>query len=218
MNHDCSRFSVITPKGPLPNLLRPDGLVDLRPADTFDAIEHDALRVWCNRNARYGLPTVELIEWLRALIGDRRAIEIGAGHGDFCRHLNIHGTDNKMQARPDIAAFYALTQQPVIQYPAWIEEIDAVDAVRRYKPDVVFGSWITHWIDPSKPMPEGGGNAMGVREDLILAEGVTYVMLGNLHVHRYKPIMRLQHKEHALPFLRSRASQPNLDRVFVWRP
>jgi hypothetical protein len=210
--------SVIRQTAKLPELLRPDGVMALLPSSAFDDLAADDLRLWCHKHGRYGIPTLELVGWLHDLIGERRAIEIGCGHGDLAHHLGIHATDSKVQTRPDVAAFYAATGQPTINYPAWVEEIDAVEAVRRYEPDFAIGSWLTHWIDPALPPPVGGGSVYGLREEMILGLGATYVMLGNLAVHGHKPILSLPHEEHALPFLRSRAFQPELDRVFVWRP
>jgi hypothetical protein len=202
-----------------PGDLMEDGNIVLRTAAELDTYDRTRIRVWCHRHGRYGLVTTELIEFLRELIGGRKAIEIGSGHGDLAKHLCIHGTDNKMQARPGVvAAYYKATGQPVISYPDWVEKVDGVAAVRKHKPEVVVGSWITHWIDPRLPVPPGGGNMFGVRENEILKLGVTYVMIGNLAVHEYKPILKLPHEELEFPWLRSRASRPDLDRIFIWRP
>ena len=143
-------------------------------------------------------------------------IEIGSGAGDFCHHLGIPGTDNKCQSWSDVRTIYALMEQPVINYSPEVETMDALDAINHYQPDVVFGSWLTQWIDPNLPPPPGGGNIYGIKESEILKTGVTYVMLGNLKIHSQKKIMELPHKELELPFLRSRASSPELDRIFIW--
>jgi hypothetical protein len=211
-------FAVIRRPDVMPDLLDADGRLRLLAAADYDAIEPDALRYWCSVHGRYGLPTAELVAWLRDYIGDRHAIEIGSGYGDLAHSLGIRATDSKVQSRPDVAALYAAMGAATISYPAWVEEIDAVEAVRRDRPDVAIGSWLTHWIDPALPVPEGGGSVCGIREDLILETGTTYLMIGNLGVHGHKPIMSRPHEEHALPFLRSRAFRPELERVFVWRP
>lgn len=211
-------YAIIKRPETLPDLLDQDGRLRLLPSAAYDDIAPDTLRYWCNRNSRYGLPTSELIGWLRDLIGNRKAIEIGSGNGDLSYHLGIPGTDNKMQARLDIAAYYMAMGQPVVDYPDWVQEMDALEAVRLHKPEVTIASWVTHWIDPELPPPVGGGNMFGVKEDVIIETGTTYVMLGNLAVHRHKPILALPHEEHALPFLRSRSLKPELDRVFIWRP
>jgi hypothetical protein len=210
------KFTVVRRDVPQPALLGADGLIKLLSAADYDRFDRDGLRLWCHLNARYGLPTIELITWLRDYIGDRSAIEIGSGSGDLAHHLGIQATDSKIQTDPIAAAFYRIAQQPVIQYPEWVEKLDALDAVKKYKPQVVVASWVTHWIDPTQPPPPGGGCMFGVKEDRLLVTGVTYVFIGNLLVHQHKPIMRLPHRTLEVPFLRSRANFPSEDRILIW--
>lgn len=209
-------FRILPGNLPTPDLLDERGRLRLLPAAAYDQIHPQALQAWCNRNARYGLPTVELVQWLKERIAGRRAIEIGSGSGDLAFHLGIPATDSKMQKRKSIQAQYALFQQPTIRYPKFVRNLEALEAIAELKPEVVVASWVTQWIDPNLPPPPGGGCAWGVREDRLLATGVTYILIGNLHVHHAKPILALPHEEHALPFLRSRANHLELDRVWVW--
>jgi hypothetical protein len=196
-------------------------------ADDVDLFDRTELRLWCHHNARYGLPTKELVEWLREYIGGREAIEIGSGAGDLAYHLGIKATDNKMQDDPtktllgptgqmvSVKEFYQMTGQPTIKYPDWVEKIEALDAVDKYKPQVVVAQWVTHWIDPNKPVPPGGGNVFGIKEDELLAKGVTYIMIGNRKIHGGKPILKLPHKEYQFSFLRSRRNDSD-DVVYIW--
>jgi len=200
----------------LPNIPLENGHFPLWPAAKIDEIDRLEFRLWCNKYARYGIPTLELIEWLNKEYGHNQMIEIGSGAGDFAYHLDIPGTDNKCQSWPEVKELYELVRQQVVIYPEEIETLDALDAIKRYQPEVVFGSWLTQWIDPNLPPPPGGGNVFGIKEDEILKTGVTYVLLGNLKIHGQKKILDLPHKELELPFLRSRASSPELDRLFIW--
>lgn len=200
----------------LPDLLDSNGLLKLLLAQDYDRIPPDALRLWCHKHGRYGLPTIELVHWLEDRIIGRKAIEIGSGAGDLAHVLAIPATDNRMQEWPTIRLHYELTGQPVIQYPDFVQKLDALDAVQQYVPDVVVASWVTEWIDPNLPPPEHGGNAWGVKEDEILATGCTYILIGNVKIHGRKKIMAQPHDEFALPFLRSRAIHPALDRVWIW--
>lgn len=197
--------------------LEPCGAVTLLPAAAYRDMPWEPFRLWCHYNARYGLPTVELVDWLKAEIGERSAIEIGAGAGDLCHHLGIPGYDNYQQEWADVAAYYRAMGQPTIRYGAWVKRRDALIAVQGVKPSVCIGSWVTNWIDPNKPPPPGGGNMYGVKEDEILRLVDAYILIGNLATHSAKPIMRLPHEEHKLDFLVSRAAEPELDRVFIWR-
>jgi hypothetical protein len=209
-------ISVLPADLELPDLLDSDGFLKILHAEEYDRILPNALRVWCHKFARYGLPTIELVHWLEERIANRKAIEIGSGAGDLARALAIPATDNRMQEWTTIRAHYSLSGQPIIEYPDFVENFDALDAVAHYKPDVVLASWVTEWIDPRLPPPEHGGNIWGVKEDEILATGAEYILIGNRKIHGAKKIMALPHQEFALPFLRSRASCPALDRVWVW--
>lgn len=209
-------FELLPPESKLPNLLDDNNILNLLDSKAYDAISPNALRVWCHFHVRYGLPTAELIEWLQKRIAGRKTIEIGSGTGDLAYHLGVQATDNRMQEWPDIKAYYRLIGQPPIKYPNFVQELDALEAVEQYKPDVVIGSWITQWIDPNLPAPPEGGNAWGIKEDKILATGCTYILIGNQKIHGSKKIMALPHEEFELPFLRSRASFPELNRVWIW--
>ena len=201
---------------PLPDLLDEHQHIKLLPAAELDAIPRDALRLWCHVNARYGLPTQELIAYLKKRIAGRNAIEIGSGYGDLAYHLGIPATDSWIMTDPKVAAFYRTMGQPVIDYPPFVEKIEALAAIEKYKPEIVIASWVTRWIDPDLPMPAGGGSIYGVKEDLLLATGVTYIFIGNLGVHQHKQIRNLEHQELILPFVRSRAQDPSLDRIMIW--
>lgn len=192
------------------------GQLRLLTAKDYDSLPRDSVRMWCWQNARYGLPTLETVAWLKAFIAGREAIEIGSGAGDLAFFLGIRGTDSKHQNDPESKRLYEATGQPTIKYPEWVEKIDAVEAVKKYKPEVVVAQWVTHWIDPNLPPPPGGGCMVGIKEEEILATGATYVVIGNTMVHKYKPLLKLPHEEIKLPFLRSRASYPEEDVVYIW--
>jgi hypothetical protein len=209
--------TTLDPNTPVPDgLLDDDGHLKLMPADFFDTFSRDSIRLWCHQFARYGLPTIETVDWVKSYIAGRSAIEVGSGAGDLAHHLAIRATDSKVQASLAMAELYRDMSQPPVVYPAWVEKIDGVSAVRKYKPQVVVAQWVTQWIDPNLPPPPGGGSVFGLKEDEILDEGVTYIMIGNRRIHGTKKILARPHKEYELPFLRSRATYPELDVVYVW--
>jgi hypothetical protein len=211
------RISIIDGTTPLPTgMLREDGVLALHPNAYYDGISGNSLRLWCHLNTRYGLPTQELVLFFKTFIGTRRTIEIGSGNGDLAYHLGIPATDNWVQKFPDVKIMYEAMSQPVIQYPESVEKLEASAAIEKYQPEIVIGSWVTQWIDPKQPPPPGGGSIYGVKEDEIIAAGLTYIVIGNLSVHGGKKIMQLPHKELAFDFLRSRAIQPELNRIWIW--
>ena len=61
----------------------------LLPAAFWRAIDPQVLVVFATATARWGIVTVELVEWLRERIRRRKAIGIGAGNGDLGFHLGI---------------------------------------------------------------------------------------------------------------------------------
>jgi hypothetical protein len=189
-------------------------------ASELDAYNRNDVRHFCFRTGRYGLPTIELIEWLKEKIGGRSAIEIGCGYGDLGSQLEIPITDLKVQKMPEAKVYYENMRQPTIDYPDDVEEIDALAAVQKYKPKVVVASWVTQWLDPEKPPPSGRGGCMwGVKEWKLIERVETYILIGNESVHQdteKKKIMERLHESHALPFIRSRATFPEKDRVWIW--
>lgn len=206
----------VLPNVPPADIPLDNGHFPLWPAEKIRALDRTALRIWCHKYARYGLPSLEFIQWLNDYFGNSKAIEIGAGAADFAYHLGIPATDNRIQEQTDVAMFYALTGQPIIKYPDEVEKLDALEAIEEYNPDIAFGSWLTQWVDPNLPPPPGGGSVYGLHEDKILETGVTYMLLGNEAIHGQKKIMKAKHTTINLPFLCSRATYPELDRIYIW--
>ena len=195
-----------------------------RTADVQTAVAGDplALPIFGHNEGLYGLPTVELIDWLRGRIGaPDRALEVGAGCGVFGRALNISSTDSFIQESPEVKALYAMNGQPVVSYGPNVERIDANAAVGRYRPTVVFGSWVTHKYIPS--LPQLGGSIYGVDEHKLLSAPwlQKYIVYGNESVHDLKPIVQTlpngwrltKYKE---DFMYSRSQRPNLNCVYVF--
>lgn len=133
----------------------------------------------------YTFPTTEVIEFLKSEIPDlSKTIEIGAGLGWISKTLGIRGTDLKLQNRYDIREIYELHNQPTINYPEWIEEIDAHEAIRIYKPTYVIGSYIT---DKTR-------NVYGVNNVWVANNCRKYIMIGNENIHSKDPVMKRKFK------------------------
>ncbi len=186
------------------------------PASFYAATTGVERAVFGVRNGIYGLPTEELVSFVRRVIGGRSAIEIGAGHGGFARALGIRATDSHLQSDPLIAAQYAALGQAVIRYGEDVDEIDAHAAVAMHRPKVVVASWVTHRFDPREPWREG--NAFGVDEAAIVAACETYVFVGNARVHAAKPIWSLPHRRFEPGWVYSRTIDATPDLIAVWGP
>jgi hypothetical protein len=163
----------------------------------------------------YSFPTVELVEYLRDLIGKRTAIEIGAGHGVLSEALGIPATDSRMQEQERYRAIYAEHNQPTVPYGPNIIECHASRAVRRYKPRVVIGCWVTHKYDPARHW--AGGNEVGIDEEDILRHCEEYIIIGNERTHANKKIWKHRHRIEYPPFVYSRANNGTRDFVATWR-
>jgi hypothetical protein len=173
----------------------------------------EEFRIFCHIHARYGIPTTELVNFIKEIIDDRSCIEIGSGHGDLGFHLGIKMTDNKQQEFPQVKIEYELMKQPTIKYPKDVEEIDALDAVIKYKPKVVVASWITTYAPREMPY---GSNPYGVKEDKILDLVETLIIIGNDDVHSDKPILRYTHKKFYSPWIISRAKNKHKNVIYIW--
>jgi hypothetical protein len=75
----------------------------------------------------------ELIEALRALIGDRTCLEIGAGDGTLARFLAEKGLN--------ICATDDHSWKHAIEYPQTVERLGARQALAKYQPQAVICSW-----------------------------------------------------------------------------
>lgn len=194
-------------------LLMPNGQLKLLSYREYEKYSSDNLRYFCWLNARCGIPTVELVDYLKSIINGRTAIEIGSGHGDLGRYLNIPLTDSRMQEEPEIKSFYYRIGHPTIKYPEDVEKLEALEAVKKYKPQVVIASWVCPYSPHDTTY---GSSPRGIEEDKLLELVDTYIMIGNLVTHGDKPIRKLKHQEINEKFIISRATNPENNRIFIW--
>lgn len=190
-----------------------DNKLQVRP---FSYWKQYDVTTWLNfmlKNGYYIIPTTELIDCLRTLIIGS-AIDIGAGNGFLGRALGIPITDSKLQEDPSFQLYYKLAGQPVTYYPNDVEKIDAVDAIKKYKPDTVLGSYITCKYNEKLGM----GNFWGVDDQFVVQNCKRYIMVGNksVEVHKKNPLMERPHEEHYFDWLITRASDQEEGRIFVW--
>lgn len=201
---DVSRLEELT--GAASGMIRPI------PAREVEKCGFEQARMFMHKYGLYTLPTVELIEYLAGIIAGKRAIEIGAGMGVIGRALGIPATDNKMQAWPEVKAYYDRMRQPTIRYPADIIELDAHDAVKRYRPQIVIGSYITHKWWPGME----SGNQYGVDNLKIARKVEAYYMIGSLTTHLKDPAMKHLDGIERHDFLYTRGGKEN-SVIFRWK-
>jgi len=195
-------------------LLDANGNLKLLKFSDYDQFPDEDLRLFCHFHARYLLPTIELIDFLKEKINSRNTIEIGAGSGDLGRNLNIKMTDNYCQEWPEVKTWYETIKQPIVKYGKDVEKLDALEAIEKYKPEVVIGAWVTQWIDPKLPPPPGGGSIYWIKEDKVLETTDIYIVIGADEIHKNKFILKAPHETiNALDFVRSRRKD---NVIYIW--
>ncbi|EAO3414744.1 hypothetical protein E3L83_19410 [Salmonella enterica] len=137
----------------------------------------------------YSFPTHEGVDFIKTAIAGReaRTIEIAAGIGAWAKALGIRATDSYLQRRPDIAAKYKAMRQQPAPYGKHVEKLEAVKAVRKYRPQVVVASWATQKFRADRFCMRG--NADGVDELRILPMIDDYIFVGNTGQHGDKMIL-----------------------------
>lgn len=181
------------------------------PFEFLQSLPHQVLQLWCVRNAIYQIPTIELIEWLRAKINGRKAIEIGSGKGGIGRALGIPSTDNYCQTLPEIRAYYQTLRQEPVTPPDFVENIDAEQAIVKYNPEVVIGAFITQKYRDG----DTAGNMFGPDEESWINK-VEYIHIGNETTHRGKRILKYRHDAFKAPWLISRAMYQSQNVIWTW--
>jgi hypothetical protein len=197
-----------------PDVLDDNGRLKILPAKYWATTTEAERALFGLQHGIYSFPTIELVNFLTATIGERTAIEIGAGNGVLADRLGIRATDNFQQRMPKYIERYRMMKQPTVPYGDNVEDIDANRAVRKYKPQVVIACWVTHKYD--KRRHSAGGNEIGVKEEEIIAGCERYVVIGNEYVHEGKSIWSLPHEIIYPDWLYSRATNDTRDFIAVW--
>ena len=185
----------------------------------------------------YTFPTLELCEWLSSQIDDNpelephSAIEICGGTGWIGRQLGIPSTDVKNMENPLVKdIMLKQTSMPTI-YADDVETLEASDAVKKYQPDIVIGSYVTSKqlvdkIDRKRAMTIGFymPSLHGVIEQNLMDEARKEVKVGvdvkgicrkvykvilvcNMRTHRNESYVSLPHQTLSFPWLVTRGDK-----------
>lgn len=198
-----------------PDVIDEAGLPRIMPA-AFYAAAKPAERAWLGlRYGLYGLPTLELVDWLRVHLRGRKAIEIGSGNGRLAEALDIPATDLYLQEDQETRQVYDAIGQPTITYGPNVEKLDAIPAIRKYRPQVVIGVWVTHrWSQRRAGL---GGNQYGPNTDWILNHCEEYLLIGNQRTHAKHPLWNEPHEIIFPSWLYSRSVTDTPDFIAWWR-
>ncbi|MBW3783814.1 hypothetical protein GL270_21710 [Aeromonas veronii] len=200
------------------------GIPKVVSAEVFKAFSNNQRMILMVKHGLYVFPTIELADWLVAECCWQSVMEIGAGNGALAKHLGIRATDNYSQApdyRPDPKhqqlwhqgrAAMEQMGQAFVTYGDNVERREAMDAVIKHKPEVVYGLFITHKYRAG----DTDGNVFGVEEDKLLRRS-DYIMVGNAKTHRNKRILALPHDTHQIAGLVTRSGNQELNRIWTWK-
>lgn len=200
--------------GPLRKEVVQGRFIKVLPASYWMSLNWNAVRQLMHETGTYVLPTQELINYLAREIEGMRTIEIGAGNGVVGRTLGIPITDSCLQRdNKAVNQYYRACGQPTIDYPKDIIKAEAMEAVRRFKPEAVIGCYITHkWRNDTQ-----SGNDWGIDFERLLPRVKKLILVGNLVTHKDNPLMQLPHLEESFHGLITRAGidEPT-NKVFIW--
>ncbi len=174
-------------------------------ASVYERFDRTQRSWFANKHGFYGLPTEELVEWVKDRIDGRTAIEIGSGNGTLGRALGIRRTDNWIQATPEMRQRYAENRVQVVRYANDVRKMDYKKAITKFKPKVVVAQWVTN-IER---------NNLGMDEQWILQNCETYIHVGHARVHEVKTIRDQPYEEHHPPGLYSRSHREG-EVVYIW--
>lgn len=196
-------------------VLGEDGRLKVLPTSYWATTTPEERGLFGVRHGLYSFPTTELVEFLRKVIGDRKAIEIGAGAGILSDALGIVGTDSYQQRLPKYRAMYEAMKQPIVNYGPSVVQMDATQAIKRLRPEVVIGCWVTHKYDPKRHF--AGGNEAGIVLEDVADAVDTFIMIGNDKVHKNCPLWARPHEIIFPNFVVSRAMNGTRDFVANWQ-
>jgi len=185
--------------------------------DELNEIPQIHISQFCVENGFYLIPTQELVIFLSKLIKGKNTIEIGSGNGVLAEALGIKATDNKMQEQPQYRNALLASMQNPVKYGLNVEKISGNKAVKKYKPEIVIGAWITNKFNMDLFITKGiEGNQAGVKELEIIRKVDTYIHIGNLNTHVNKPINNLPHVTYTKEWLLSRSLERGQNVIQIW--
>lgn len=176
-------------------------------------------RFWCCVNGVYQVPTLELAELLVELAAGRNTVEICAGHVALGNAIGVVSTDSYMQTEPEIEEHFMQNGQRPIVPPECVERFEACDAAWHFRPEVVFGCYVTE-RRTFQERKAAAGSSFGV-DELALFQVPTlkrYIVVGNEKTHGWKYILKYPHRvlHKGAPWLVTRSRWPEKNLIYVW--
>lgn len=182
-------------------------------ADIKPYVGTPELSIWAKARGIHTIVTTELLQFLKAEIGEQTAIEIGAGRGIVGKELGIPQTDSHLiDSNPEVRVYYSLMNECVTPLPSHVLKFEANAAVDHFKPDVVVGCWITEFSNVPQPNTSG----YGVDEARLFSKVKKYIVVGNQQTHGQKTLLKRKHRAYHFPWIVSRSIYPNEEMIYIW--
>ena len=185
--------------------------------DVIHSFNPLTVKLWCHKRAVYQIVNPELVETIRDIIGERSAIEVGAGNATLGTALDIPVTDSFVQHK-ETKKLYELLNQPITAPPLHVQEFGAVPAAKHFKPQVIIGCFLTQKYKQGdeKHTPPIGSSIYGADHFKLLENCQTLILTGHHMVHKDNRIFTLPHKTYSAPWLLSRTSLVDGNRIWVF--
>lgn len=188
-----------------------DGLLYPIPQRELDRFSMGEKLYFMAYHGVYCIPTVELIQWMREnIVGT--AIEIAAGLGILGRALDIPMTDSKQRDDLKCLIQYGDTGIENIRYPSDIEKLSGAEAVEKYRPDTVVGTFVMHKWRPGME----DGNEAGVDMEDMIKRVKRLILVGNIDVHKENPLLRGKYRSFPMSWLFTRATDQSKNRIYLF--
>lgn len=229
---ELQNVNLLRAKEIVENLISSDGRIYPVPYSFIKDDTLDTLNLVMQALGLYTFPTLELCDWLQGQIDDdpelepHSAIEICGGTGWIGRQLGIKSTDIKNMENPIVQEVMLKSFSVPTIYASDVETLEASEAVRKYKPEIVIGSYVTSKqlvdkIDKRKAITVGyrvmGGvieqNLMdlarkevrvGVDVKSICRKVYKLILVCNMRTHKNESYMSLPYQSYSFPWLVTR--------------
>lgn len=197
----------------LENIIFENNQFNFKSIEFYRSIPEADIQIFCLKNAFYCLPTLELAEFLKIRIGNRKALEIGAGNGYLAKYLDILATDSYIQNDPVMKKFYEMiARQPIVKYGKNVIKIDGNSAVLKYKSDVTIACWVSQKIELDRIKEIKG---LRVDEEEVIKNTNEYIFIGNKNTHKDKSILRLPHETIDIELVSRNGFEGNV--IWIWK-
>ena len=183
--------------------LTENGEFRILPAEEWLKYGKNNLGMFLNAFHIWVAPTLELIDILDDEIGSLKCIEICAGLGIIGKELCITTTDSYLHASEeyknatkDVMGIFA-----EMQYPSYVQKLEATEAVDKYKPECVLGCYaVPKWTEEKarkyylEHRKELQGSIKGVDYDYILPKVKKLILVGHKALYNQYSFFRRKHR------------------------